>query len=103
MGVNLSRLVAIQNGVLNPDALMIHQPALASKMVKAPPNVTALRMYHQVVDSNTSKKMSVPITAANRSEAIPIFNRYAFPLASILHCILSSPLILICCQFCFYF
>lgn len=78
-----------QIGVLNPIALITHQPALASNIAKAPPKVIAATGYHQRVDDNAPVSTRMESTIAKLIASIPIFRRAAFPFAPILHCMLS--------------
>ena len=76
-------------GVLNPIALITHQPALASNIENAHPKVIAANGYHQRVDDKAPAITKIASTIANTIANIPIFRRAAFPFAPILHCMLS--------------
>ena len=84
------------NGVLNPMARTMHQPALASQIENAPPNAEPATAIHQKVPSRIPRSTVAASKAEPITAIIPNLNLAAFPFASILHSILS-PIIL--CKF----
>ena len=78
-----------QSGVLNPIALTMHHPALASKIAKQPPNAIAAAEYHQRAESMIPVRITPDSRIENPRANMPIFNLTALPFAPMLHCIFS--------------
>ena len=79
-----------QSGVLKPIALIMHQPALASHIAKAPPNAEPATASHRNVPSKTPSSNVKAKIPEQMTVNMPSLSLAAFPFSPILHSMFST-------------